>query len=176
MLTHTPDDTAKDFFMLLKGSVYVIIKKIRQKNVTSIINDRLAQLSKGLQPLSIGLISGASPRSKGRSPMSKLRSPTTKITSPNTAARSHQKAATTLTLKPQLSFNHYVASPSSKTEDISDSCKERDVVSSVYGENELIRNFPLHEIINTLRAPNYFGEIALNDATLRYVYMCLYKS
>ena len=36
-------------------------------------------------------------------------------------------------------------------------------------EEMLFTLFPSHRILNTLFAPNYFGEVALNEATTRYV-------
>ena len=35
--------------------------------------------------------------------------------------------------------------------------------SPIYPQDELMRHFPNHILLNTISAPTYFGEIALND-------------
>lgn len=39
---------------------------------------------------------------------------------------------------------------------------------SILSKEILLKLFPAHKLLNTLFAPNYFGEVALDEATTRY--------
>ena len=145
----------------MKGSVYILDKVDSPMNGTTTIRpQRLAKTM--LQVKTIQDLSGKSgsevlsPSNKGtRLTMTPRKSPKNlKLMRMNslTFTRSLEPRSKTLTQLPETIHDlHELDENLPLTEEM------------------LFTLFPSHRILNTLFAPNYFGEVALNEATTRYV-------
>lgn len=134
-------ETARNFFMLLKGSVYVIKKKQRRRTQNKIqaINRKtvLANMLNSTDQLN--------------KPLS------------NQEGNSIQRISILQLLDQEANESSNQASATASPQN-----KIKRIDSQALPEEDLHQAFPSHVVVNVLFAPTYFGEIALNDSSQRY--------
>lgn len=168
---------AREFFMLLQGSVYVITR-VEQSDPhikIGMYSNRAPRHSKTMASIRFGSNPGSesqlgSPSKRTTiSPKRLTLSPTRK---PVLADMSPRKTLNIspirMTMTPQTMSDAFGGSDSfSEFLERASSSPRKAKNEPIMSEGTLLNSFPNHKLLNTLYAPNYFGEIALNESTTR---------